>query len=240
MNGTRIALSGVALASFLCGYLLAQNPQTQNTGTAGNGGAPSDAAAQKDSTEVISQQSDEEVSVAEAARLARANKGTGAKAAKSYDDDNFVRSVPIPKEKMDEKPNAVSNPSVQDLPEGEMHGKIVLLDFWASWCGPCRIALPKLKQLQAIYHSDEFMVISVSEDEDETTWRSFVSRNQMTWTQRFDGNNAMLRRYQVSGLPTYVLLDREGKEVQRWEGEDPGQSIVERIGPQLRQTLEAK
>jgi hypothetical protein len=47
-----------------------------------------------------------------------------------------------------------------------------------------------------------------------------------------------MRQYQVNALPTYVLLDRDGKEVQRYEGEDPGQSILERIEPQLKQVLQ--
>lgn len=238
MNGTRIVLSGVALACFVGGFLLAQNPPAQNPGTPGNANNQNNSEAQRNSQDIVSQQTDGEMSVADAARLARANKTALAKPVKSYDDDNFVRSMPIAKKKAEE--NAPSNPSIQDLPTEQMHGKVVLLDFWASWCGPCRMALPKLKQLQSVYNSDDFMVISVSEDEDEATWRAFVSSHQMTWTQRYDANNSLLQQYQVSGLPTYVLLDRESKEVQRYEGEDPGQSIVERIGPQLKQTLDAR
>jgi thioredoxin-related protein len=96
-----------------------------------------------------------------------------------------------------------------------------------------------VRQLQAIYGGDLFTVVSVSEDDDENAWRAFVANNQMTWTQRFDGNSALLRQYQVTGLPTYVLLDRDGKEVQRYVGEDPGQSVVERVGPDLKRTLQS-
>ena len=155
---------------------------------------------------------------------------------KSYDDDNFVRSAPIAKKNAADK--ASENTSAPS-PSEEMKGKVVLLDFWASWCGPCRSALPKVRQLQAIYGGDLFTVVSVSEDDDENAWRAFVANNQMTWTQRFDGNSALLRQYQVTGLPTYVLLDRDGKEVQRYVGEDPGQSVVERVGPDLKRTLQS-
>jgi thiol-disulfide isomerase/thioredoxin len=183
------------------------------------------------------QQGDEGVSLAEAARRARANKAAATKPAKSYDDDNFVRSTPIVKK--DAAEGAPANPSVQNLPSEEMHGKVVLLDFWASWCGPCRSALPKVKQLQSIYGGEEFMVVSVSEDNDETTWRGFVAEHQMSWAQRFDGNSSFMRQYQVQGLPTYVLLDRDGKEVQRYVGEDPGRSVIERMGPDIRRALQS-
>lgn len=184
------------------------------------------------------QQSDDSISLADAARTARANKGNAAKPAKKYDDDNFPRSTPIVKKNTSE--SAAANPSIQDLPIDQMKGKVVLLDFWASWCGPCRMALPKVRQLQSVYSSDDFLVISVNEDDDETTWRAFVANHQMTWTQRFDGNSTLLRKYQVNGLPTYVLLDRDGDEVQRYEGEDPGQSIIERSGTDIKRTLESR
>lgn len=235
MSAIRAALHCATLVCLSCGVVWAQNAATQSTSGASTAPGQGSPEAQKTSPE-STQQADQPVSLAEAARLARANKANASKPARNYDDDNFVRSVPIVKKKGTE--SAPENPSIQDLPSEQMRGKVVLLDFWASWCGPCRSALPKLKQLQSVYTSDDFMVISISEDEDETSWRGFVASHQMTWTQRFDANSSLLRRYQVSGLPTYVLLGRDGQELQRYEGEDPGQSILERIGPELKQALQ--
>jgi thiol-disulfide isomerase/thioredoxin len=122
----------------------------------------------------------------------------------------------------------------------KLQGKVVLLDFWASWCGPCRQALPKLKQLQSVYSSDDFSVISISEDEDVRTWREYVGEHQMTWVQRFDANGEFRNRFSVNALPTYVLIGRNGRPIERYEGEAAGQSIVERIGPDLKRALQAK
>ena len=183
-------------------------------------------------------QSDEPMSVAEAARLARANKKDSGKAVKSYDDDNFQRSVPITKKSIPEEGGGTSaSTGGQAASLDELKGKVVLLDFWASWCGPCRMALPKVKQLQSVYGGGDFVVVSVSEDEDENAWKSFVARNAMTWAQRFDGDSSLMNKYRVEGLPTYVLLGKDGQEVQRYVGEDPGQSVVERIGPDLKNAL---
>src|ERR1700683_791306 len=74
-------------------------------------------------------------------------------------------------------------------------GKVTLLDFWATWCGPCRHALPGLKQLQAAYGADKVEVISISEDEDEGTWQSFVTQNQMNWTPRIASDHQLMRQY---------------------------------------------
>jgi len=179
---------------------------------------------------------DQPTSLADAARLARASKQNQPKPHKIYDDDNFERSS-LHERKADA---AAANMPGRELPLAELKGRVVLLDFWASWCGPCRQALPKLKQLQAIYGGDDFTVISISEDDDAQIWKAFVSEHQMTWAQRFDGNGALAHQYGVQGLPTYVLLGRDGNRLGQYEGEAPGVPIVERIGPDLRKALQAK
>lgn len=219
----------------------AQSPDGAN-GTPATAGKPaqSGAAGQGPLTDSVAQ-GDEPMSVAEAARLARTNKKDAGKAAKKYDDDNFQRSVPLVKKGATENEDGTAaRPGAQSASLDELKGKVVLLDFWATWCGVCREALPKVKQLQAVYSGGDFAVVSVSEDEDESAWKSFVASHGMTWAQRFDGDSSLMKTYQVNALPTYVLLGRDGQEVQRYVGEDPGTSIVERIGPDLKNALEAK
>jgi thiol-disulfide isomerase/thioredoxin len=114
-----------------------------------------------------------------------------------------------------------------------------LLDFWASWCGPCRNALPGLKRLQSFYGSDQLQVISISADDDEDDWRAFVKAHNMNWEQRLDSNGSLRAQYGVNAFPTYILLGKDGKILERLEGEDPEESIAERLGPTLREHLQS-
>jgi thiol-disulfide isomerase/thioredoxin len=168
------------------------------------------------------------LSLGEVARLARAKKASQAKSVKIFDDENMPRAPLSSGEKA---------PGL-DTPSTSGGGKVTLLDFWATWCGPCRHALPGLKQLQAVYGADKVEVISISEDEDEGTWQSFVSQNQMNWTQRIDSDHQMMRQYGASALPTYVLIGKDGSVVQQYVGDDPGQPILQRMEPDLKKTLE--
>jgi thiol-disulfide isomerase/thioredoxin len=169
-------------------------------------------------------------SLGDLARLARAKKKDEPKAAKVIDDENMPRGgIPIG--------GSAPNSSSSSSRTGE---KLVLLDFWASWCGPCRESLPDLKQFQSIFSSDQVQVVSISEDRDERTWTNFTSQNQMTWEQRFDAAGESARQYGVKGFPTYILVDGNGTILQRYEGEDPSQSLVERIGPDINKAQESK
>jgi len=191
---------------------------------------------------------DQSMSVADLARAARAKRqqadpNPAVHIAKVLDDDNMPRGV-YPAEPVHAKPAApgthrADSPS-SDSPFNEFRGRIILLDFWASWCGPCRRSLPSVKRLQAVYGTTDFVVVSISEDDDAFSWRTFVSANQMTWPQRLDSDSSLQSKYGVTGLPTYVLLGRDGNVIQMYVGEAPAESIVERIGPDLRAALAAK
>lgn len=169
-------------------------------------------------------------SLGDLARVARAKKKDEPKAAKVIDDENMPQGgIPIG--------GSAPNSSSSSSRTGE---KLILLDFWASWCGPCRASLPDLKRFQSAFSSDQVQVVSISEDRDENTWNSFVAQNQMTWEQRFDGTGESARRYGVQGFPTYILMDSNGTILQRYEGEDPSQSLVERIGPDVKKAQDSK
>jgi thiol-disulfide isomerase/thioredoxin len=167
-------------------------------------------------------------SLGDIARLARAKKSSQPKSVKIFNEENMPHA---PLGSGEKAPGLEAQSSSSG-------GKVTVLDFWATWCGPCRHALPGLKQLQAIYGADKVEVISISEDEDEGTWQSFVAQNRMNWTQRLDSDHQMMRQYGASALPTYVLIGKDGNVVQQYVGDDPGEPILERMEPDLKRTLE--
>jgi len=97
------------------------------------------------------------------------------------------------------------------LSPDELHGKVVLLDFWGTWCGPCVASVPALRDLQKRFAKEPlFKMISVSTDSDEAKWRGFIDKNQMVWDQYFDRDRHVTRTFNVDRFPTYILIDAEG------------------------------
>jgi TonB family protein len=91
-----------------------------------------------------------------------------------------------------------------------LKGKVVLLDFWGTWCPPCVAALPTLRNLQKRYTKDPFVILSVSSDSDEAVVRTFVDKNQMVWPQYWDRDRKVQQAFDIRAFPTYVLIDQEG------------------------------
>src|SRR5262249_14855766 len=95
---------------------------------------------------------------------------------------------------------------------GDYKGKVVLLDFWATWCGPCRKEVPKLVATYNEYHAKGFEVLGVSLDHAKhgPELGQFLKDNSMTWPQIYDGGagkTAVAVNYSVRGIPCPVLVD---------------------------------
>ena len=176
------------------------------------------------------------MSIVEAARLARAQRKAEPKAAMVLDDDNFPRGGGGTGAKATDLEVVRAQDASAVL--ADFRGKVVLLDFWATWCGACQEALPELKQMLEIYGGGDFIVVSVSEDDDENAWRGYVGNHGMYWPQRLDANQGLQQSFGVNALPTYVLIGRDGKAVRRYEGEILGRSVVDRVGPDVKKLLE--
>src|SRR5262245_48587065 len=99
-----------------------------------------------------------------------------------------------------------------------LRGKVVLLDFWASWCAPCVRALPSVKKVQKDHLHDPFLVVGIGGDDDKRAWAAFTDKNGMTWPQYWDEKGRLRRLFDVQAIPTYVLLDAEGIERLRVKG----------------------
>ena len=91
-------------------------------------------------------------------------------------------------------------------------GKVVLIDFWATWCGPCREALPHLRDVAQKFQGQPFVVLSVSLDSDDAKWKEFVSKNGMTWLQYRDGRwtGPIATEFDVKAIPATFSIDADG------------------------------
>jgi thiol-disulfide isomerase/thioredoxin len=100
----------------------------------------------------------------------------------------------------------------QNLSMDELQGKVVLIDFWATWCGPCREALPHIHSIADKFRGEPLIVLSVNLDTDEKKARDFVAEHHMTWPQYLDGGfgGSMAKSFGVHEIPHTFTVDADG------------------------------
>jgi thiol-disulfide isomerase/thioredoxin len=91
-----------------------------------------------------------------------------------------------------------------------MGGRVVLIDFWATWCGPCNEELPHMKKIAKEFAGQPLVIISVSWDSDETKWKNFIDKNEMTWIQYRDADHHLSNLFQINSIPHYFTIDSDG------------------------------
>ncbi len=104
----------------------------------------------------------------------------------------------------------------------EYRGKVVLLNFWASWCGPCRQEMPLLQKIHKKYSSLGFAVMGVNVEEDNTKAKGIVKKNKLTFPILFDSQNQVSQLYKVDAMPSTVIIDRSGRVRYIHKGYKPG------------------
>ena len=99
--------------------------------------------------------------------------------------------------------------------EGELpktlKGKVVVVDFWASWCGPCKKSFPLMEELHMRFSSKGLVILAINEDKSRSAMTAFLEENPVTFSVVRDGKKKLAAAVNVPGLPTTYILDTEGK-----------------------------
>ncbi len=122
---------------------------------------------------------------------------------------------------------------------GDYAGRIVMLDFWATWCGPCIGEIPHMKEAYAEWHEKGFDILGVSfdGDGDDEKVAEFLEKNELPWPQIFEGkgwDTTLGRRHDVSGIPFVLLVDGDTGNILATAAELRGAGLSEFIGEQLK------
>jgi thiol-disulfide isomerase/thioredoxin len=125
----------------------------------------------------------------------------------------------------DNKMNGEKAPEIEGLGvKGEpiklsdYKGKVVLLDFWGTWCGPCRGEIPKERELVQHYNGRPFAILGIDGGDSREKLSEFLVDNPLPWSNIIDGDERIFAQWRVKSVPTFVLIDHNGYVRGRWSG----------------------
>ena len=110
-----------------------------------------------------------------------------------------------------------------------LKGKIVLIDFWASWCGPCRRSIPGLKEVYKKYKDKGFEIYGVSLDSDANDWKRAMFEDGIKWLQVNDSKGDVAGKWEVNYIPNTFLIDKEGKIIAVNANERALQELLQKL-----------
>ncbi|MDH3510706.1 MAG: TlpA family protein disulfide reductase [Gammaproteobacteria bacterium] len=104
----------------------------------------------------------------------------------------------------------------------DLHGQVVMINFWASWCGPCRQEMPLLEQIHQRYEPLGFTLLGVNVEENSSDAKAFLKDRPVSFPILFDPDNGVSKLYDVVAMPSTVLIDRQGNVRYLHHGFKPG------------------
>ena len=117
---------------------------------------------------------------------------------------------------------ALKSHSGENLRLSEFRGEVVMINFWASWCGPCRQEMPLLDELYTQYQPLGFTILGVNVEEDTTKAKQMLRESPVNFPILFDNKSEVSRLYDVVAMPSTVLVDRDGNVRHLHQGYKPG------------------
>ncbi len=134
--------------------------------------------------------------------LAACAPGAGRGAAALPDSDHPLRGEPAPDFNLAARKGGSANLSAYA-------GKVVLVDFWATWCEPCRLSFPQYQAL-ADRHGNDVVVVAISEDDEDHGIDRFIQETGASFPVAWDGDKSLAQRYRIGGMPTLFIVDKNG------------------------------
>ena len=121
-----------------------------------------------------------------------------------------------------------------------LKGKVVYLDFWASWCAPCAVSLPEIATLYNKLNHTEFEVVAISLDESEVDAKKFINKINPPYSVLFDQEKQTPVSYSVTAMPTAFLIDKQGQVRATYKGYKKGdkEKLFQKIQQLLREPIE--
>ena len=114
----------------------------------------------------------------------------------------------------------------KDLSLSQLRGQVVMLNFWASWCGPCRQEMPLLEAIQKKYKPLGFTMVGVNVEPDSTQAEKFLQQTPVSFPVAFDRSSSVSKLFRVKGMPSTVIVDRKGNTRMIHQGYKPGDENV--------------
>jgi peroxiredoxin len=109
----------------------------------------------------------------------------------------------------------------------DFEGKVVLIDFWATWCGPCVKAMPHMQSLYEIYKEKDVIILGINSGERKDKVEPFLKEHKITYRILLDQRSEVIRKYGVRGIPTFFIIDKKGIIRYSYTGMPSNEQIIQ-------------